>query len=127
MAKSEWVLGVHVQCFQNLYNVEIRNHGRDYCCCDISYVNVPCVENLIDLDVSACTSECDPYFEMRFEVCFANGTCLYKKNEIACINNITSTCISPILVQLHSNESMIDKITNVSAKKACSPYKYQFK
>ena len=118
------MLGVHVQQFQNLYNAEFRD-GKDYCCCDISAYDMPCVKNLSDLNVTACTSECEPYFEMRFNVCFGNGTCLYMKNEIACINNIPSTCISPLLVQLHSNESMTDNITSVSAKKASfKPYKY---
>ena len=78
---------------------------------------MPCKKNLTDLDVAACTSECEPYFEMHLEVFFANGTCSIMKTEIACINNITSTCISPLLVQLHSNESMTGNITNVSARK----------
>ena len=113
MANSEWVLGVHVQHFENLYNAEIRDTGK-YCCCDISYKNVPCVANLTDLNVAACTSECEPHFEMRFEVCFANGTCSNMKNETAVIDNILATCISPLLVQLHSKESTIDDITIVS-------------
>ena len=83
MANSEWVLGVHVQHFQNLYNAEIRN--GHYCCCDISYYDVLCEANLIDLNVTACTSECEPFFEMHFEVCFANGTCSSVENEIAWI------------------------------------------
>ena len=116
MANSEWALGVHVQHFQNLYNAEFRN-GREYCCCDISYLDVPCVTNLTDLNVTACTSECEPYFEIRFEVCFADGTYSVMKNEIACKDNIPSTCISPLLVQLYSNESIIGSISNVSTKK----------
>ena len=121
------MLGVHLQHFQNLYNAEFRDSGK-YCCCDISYLDVPCGKNLTDLNTTACsTSACDPYFEMGFEVCFGNGTCLYKKNEITCVNNITSTCISPLLFQLHSNASMIDNTTNVSAKTECSLYKNGFK
>ena len=117
MANSEWVLGVHVQHFQNLYNAVFR-HKDIYCCCDISYKDVQCVDDPIHLNVTACYSECDPLFEIRSEVCFADGTCSNIKNEIACINDIPATCISPLLVQLHSNESMIDNITNVSAKRA---------
>ena len=108
------MLGVHVQHFKNLYNVEIRN-DKDYCCCGISYTDVPCVKNFTDLNVTVCTSECEPYFEIRFEVCFANGTCSNMKNETAVIDNILATCISPLLVQLHSEESIFDNITNVSA------------
>ena len=107
------MLGVHVQHFQNLYNAEFRN-GYEYCCCDISYLDVPCVADLTDLNVAACTSECEPYFEMRFEVCFANATCFNMRNQIPCINNISATCVSPLLVQLHSEMSTIDNITNVS-------------
>ena len=122
MANSEWVLGVHVQHFQNLYNAEIRNNGKDYCCCDISAYDVPCEKDLTDLDVASCTAECEPYFEKRFEVCFADGTCSDMKNETAVIDSVLATCISPLLVQLHSNESMIGNITtnndiiNVSTK-----------
>ena len=94
MANSEWVLGIHVQHFQNLYNAEIRN--GDYCCCDISFKDVPCVNDLTDLNVAACISECEPYFEIRFEVCFADGTCSNMKNETAVIDNIFATCISPL-------------------------------
>ena len=110
------MLGVHVEHFQNLYNAEFRN-GKEYCCCDITYLVVPCVADLTDLDVTACISECQPYFEMRFEVCFADGTCSNMKNETADIDNILSICISPLLVQFHSKQSMIDNITSVSAKR----------
>ena len=113
MANSEWVLCVHVQNFQNLYNAEIRN-GEYYCCCDISYMDVPCVADLTDLNVTACTSECEPYLEIRFEVCFADGTCSSVKNETAVIGNILATCISSLLVQFYSEESTIDNIINVS-------------
>ena len=100
------MLGVHMQHFQNLYNAEFRSSGK-YCCCDISYLDVPCVENLTDLNVTACTSECEPYFEMYFEVCLADGTCSQMEKEIACIlSNISSTCMS-----------VIDNITNVSESK----------
>ena len=118
-----------MQQFQNLYNAELRN-GKDYCCCDISYVDVPCVADLTDLDVTACTFECEPFFDIDFKVCFANGTCSYTSNEIACINNIPATWTSPALVLLHSNESIIANITNVSSKKAslnCTNVQYKCK
>ena len=107
------MLGVHVQHFRNLYNAEFRD-DRDYCCCDIAYADVPCVRDLTDLNVTACTSECEPYFEMRFEVCFADGTCSSMKNETAVIGNILATSISSLLVQFHSEESTIDNIINIS-------------
>ena len=118
MANSEWLLGVSVQHFQNLYNAEIRSSGK-YCCCDISYLDVPCVEDLTDLDVTACTSECQPYFEMRFEVCSANGTCSDMRKEDAVIDNTLATYTSPLLVQLvlNSEEFMIENVTNVSVNK----------
>ena len=95
------------------YNVEFRNSGK-YCCCANSFMEVTCQYNISDLNVTACTAECDPYFEICFEVCFANGTCSIMKNETAATDNILATCISPLLLQLHSNESNIE-ITNVSA------------
>ena len=116
MASSEWVLCVHVQQFQNVYNAEIRN-VKDYCCCDISSIDMPCVKNLTHLNVTACTSECQPYFETRFKVCFANGTCSNTTNKTGFIDNILASCISPLLIQLHPNESMIDNVINVSTMK----------
>ena len=82
----------------------------------MSFTEVTCGANLTNLNVTACTAECDPYFEIRFKVCFANGTCSITKNETAATDNILATCISPLLLQLHSNESIID-ITDVSAEK----------
>ena len=111
------MLGVHVQHFQNLYDAEIRNDK--YCCCNISYDDVPCVANFTDLNVTECTSECEPYFEIRFKVCYTDETCSSMENEITCNDNIPSTCISPLLVQLYSNESIIGSINKVRAKKAC--------
>ena len=105
MVNSEWVLGVHLQHFENLYNAEIRD-GKDFYRCDISYYVIACVEKLMDLDFTECTSECEPYFEIHFKVCFADGTCSEMNNDIACMNNNLATCISPLLVQLHSNESI---------------------
>ena len=116
MANSEWVLGVQVQHFQTLYNAEIRN--GQHCCCDISYMDVACVQDLGNLDVTACTFECEPLFDIHFKVCFTNGTCLYMKNEISCTHNNPTTWITPLLLELYLNESMIKNIMNVSAKKA---------
>ena len=121
MANSEWVLGAHVQHFENLYNIEIRD-GIYYCCCDISHLDMPCVKNFADLDITACTSECEPFFDIYFRVCFVNGTCSKMKNEIAYISNTPSTWISPLLLQLQSNEFVIDNITNVSVNEAWLNY-----
>ena len=109
------MLCVHLQHFENL-NAEFRSSG-EYCCCAMSYTEVPCATIFTDLNVAACTAGCDPYFEIRFEVCFANGTCFNMKSETAATDNILATCISPLLAQLYSNESMIDNITDVSAEK----------
>ena len=118
------MLGAHLQHFQNLYNAEFRN-GKVYCCCDISSKEVPCVTNLTKLEVDKCTSECEPYFEIRFKVCFADGTCSNTENEITCKDNIAFSCISPLLFQLYSNEYNIGIINNVSEKKASFKlYKY---
>ena len=89
----------------------------EYCCWAMSYTEVPCNENLNDLDLIKCTDECHPYFEMRFEVCFADGKCSIMKTETDVVDSILSICISPLLSQLYSNESMIDNITDVSAEK----------
>ena len=84
-------------------------------------MEVTCQDNITALNVTACTNECEPYYVIRFEVCLANGTCSNVKNETAAADNILVTCISPLLVQFASNESMIGNITtnddliNVSA------------
>ena len=73
------------------------------------------MKNFIDLNISACTFECEPYFEMRFQICFASGTCASMKEEIVHLSNTSALCISSLLVQLHSNEFINDSIINVSA------------
>ena len=119
MASSEWVLGLQIQHFANLYNAEIR--GDQYCCCDMqSTAAVPCVDNLPDLQSSDCTAECEPYFEIYFIVCFTNETCFVMKHETFVLDGVFATCIGPPLVQLYSNESMFDSVHNVSAKRVCN-------
>ena len=81
-------------------------------------MDVPCVKDLTDLDVTACTSECEPYFEILFEVCFADGTCSIVEDKTSVIDNIFATCITPFLVQLQSNKSMVDDIFALSTEKA---------
>ena len=90
------MLGVIVQNFENLYNAEIRNDKYN-CCCDISYTVVPCVKDPTHLNAIACTSECEPYFEIRLEVCFAGGTCSIVEDKTTVIDNILATCITPLL------------------------------
>ena len=77
-----------------------------------------CVKNLANLNVAACNSECEPYFEMRFEVCFTDGTCSIAEDETAVVDNISATCITPLLVQLQLNKSMVDDIFVLSTEKA---------
>ena len=43
------------------------------CCSDILYMSVLYVEVFPDLNVASYTSECEPFFDMLFEGCFANG------------------------------------------------------
>ena len=68
------------------------------------------MEDLIDLNVTACTSECEPYFEISFEVCFADGTCFILEDENDVVDNILATCITPPFVQLQSNKFMFDDL-----------------
>ena len=104
--------------FQNqLYNAEIRD-GIGYCCCDVLYTVVPCVKDLTDLDGTACTFECEPYLEIRFELCFADGTCSIVEDETVVSDIILATCITPLLVQLQLNKFVVDNIFILSTEKA---------
>ena len=117
VGSSEWVLGVQTQHFENMFNAETR--FDQYCCCDTPS---PCVESLAGLNPTTCNPECDPYFEMRFEVCFYNETCLIMKAETSFVDSVLATCISPLFGELHSEESTLNNISEVSAKSINKKY-----
>ena len=78
VASSEWVLGVQIQHFENVYSSEIRN-GL-FCCCDDD--GSLCKENIIDLQMcklSATYNPCDTYFLVYVRDCLYNSTCNYTK------------------------------------------------
>ena len=73
VAGIEWILGVQIQRFDNLYNAEIRN--GEYCCCDSS--RDPCEERVMDLS-GRCNgaNSCQHSFFVRFQRCLDSSTCL---------------------------------------------------
>ena len=109
MANSEWALDVQVLNLGLMFNAEIRD-GL-YCCCDISYIDVPCEPTLEALNTPACTSECEPVYQTRFGTCFADGTCTIMESTFICANN--ATCASPLFVPFRLIHG-----SNVSFKKA---------
>ena len=68
VASTEWFLGVQIQNFENLYNVEIIKGV--YCCCDY----IGCSENISTLRGS-CTHICEPYFLINISNSSCDGTC----------------------------------------------------
>ena len=79
VASSEWVLGVQIQHFENMYNAEIID-GK-YCCCDDD--DVMCQEDITYLGmcrISQPNQACDSYFRVYVRVCLNNGTCSVTKS-----------------------------------------------
>ena len=75
MASNEWFLGVQIQNFENLYNVE-RALGTGYCCCDSI---VECVQNIADLQGICVTHSCQPYFLIHIRHSSCDGMCSLDK------------------------------------------------
>ena len=79
VASSEWVLGVQIQHFENMYGSEIE--GGLFCCCDDSRTDLSmCKENVTDLPMcknSATYNPCDTYFLVYVRECLYNSTCNY--------------------------------------------------
>ena len=75
VASSEWVLGVQIQHFENMYNAEIRNDL--YCCCDDHFRE--CKENITDLiQNGTCFNSdhrCETYFVLYVRECSYNSIC----------------------------------------------------
>ena len=74
----EWFLGVEIQDFTNLYNVEIIN--SNYCCCDD---NETCGSDLDELFISCkcpdVTQVCETYFLVHIRNCSSIITCSLSK------------------------------------------------
>ena len=78
VASTKWFLGVQIQNFMNVYNVEIIN-GM-YCCCDD---NEKCGNTPNDLlgmcsDPST-TKSCETYFLVHVKNCISASTCSFSK------------------------------------------------
>ena len=56
----DWVLGIQILQFENLFNYEMRNGSR--CCCD----DPLCVEGEAELE--DCRNRCDMYFATYFPI-----------------------------------------------------------
>ena len=69
MASSEWFLGVHIQNFENPYNVEIRD--GEYCCCDYA----GCSQSIRDLQGNCTTFFCQPYFVKHIRDASGDSMC----------------------------------------------------
>ena len=75
VASTEWFLGVEIQNFENLYNVEFVLNG--YCCCD--GITLVCEENIADLQETCMTHSCQPYFLIHIRDSSCDGTCSLDK------------------------------------------------
>ena len=74
VASTEWFLGVQIQDFVNLYNVEMIN--ENYCCC---HDNQTCSSDLISLlticKASSTTPPCETYFLVYVRDCLHSSAC----------------------------------------------------
>ena len=78
VASTEWVLGVQIQNFTNLYNVEIIN-GM-YCCCDDNERCGSTSSDLLGMCKHASTTQvCETCFLVHIKNCISIGTCSLSK------------------------------------------------
>ena len=78
VASTEWFLGVQIQHFENLHNVEIID--GDYCCC---HDNEICSSDLSNV-LASCTEPstiqlCETYFVVHIKNCIFIGECSLSK------------------------------------------------
>ena len=73
VASSEWVLGVEIQNFDNIYNVQLGGDLAKYCCCDDGNKfsdNIMAFKSMYN-----CISECQTYFVVSLLDCPNDMTC----------------------------------------------------
>ena len=79
VASTEWFLGVQIQDFVNLYNVEIIN--ETYCCCYDNQICLSDSNSLLTLcKDSSTTPPCETYFLVHVrDHCLNSGACLVSR------------------------------------------------
>ena len=114
VASSEWVLGVEIQHFENLYDAEIRDGV--FCCCDNRDTTL-CKENIIEMEVcvhSETIHGCDHYFLVYVRDCPYNSACTVTKHYR--LNTTTTlvqlTCILAITLEMKMIENVRIKINS---------------
>ena len=108
VASSEWVLGVNIQHFENMFNAEIRS--GNYCCCDDGVT--PCGETIDAVKPMTCTTVCHPYFVVHFQACPSIKTCYVAKTINITVVDPTSV-ISSFLVQIPFSQSELETYSQV--------------
>ena len=106
---SEWVLGVQIQHFVNLYNAEIRENK--YCCCDVQSREIPCGETIAAVINAQCPTVCLPYFVVHFQACPSIETCYIAKTINVSVE--PTSVISSILFQIPFNQSQLEMYNQV--------------
>ena len=78
VASTEWFLGVQIQDFTNLYNVQIIN-GM-YCCCDDNETCGSTLNDLLGMCKDPTTTQiCETYFLVHIKSCLFFPTCSLSK------------------------------------------------
>ena len=78
VASTEWFLGVQIQNYKNLYNVEIIN-GM-YCCCDDNETCGSAPNDLLAMCKDPNTVQlCETYFLVHIKNCLSLSTCSLSK------------------------------------------------
>ena len=72
LASSEWMLGVGIKEFENLYDAEKTNER--YCCCDYEYI---CAQDitLLKSAMGSCPVPCQTYLVVSVQDCTSNVPC----------------------------------------------------
>ena len=116
VASSEWVLGVQIQHFENMYNAEIRD-GK-YCCCDRN--DVVCQADIILLGtciISQPEHGCDPYFRVYVRACLNNGTCFV--TESYQLNGVI-TSLNQVVLNIPISEPELSNQVRIKPSYSCT-------
>ena len=73
VTSSEWLLGIQIQQFENLYNAEIKQ--EQFCCCDISTSDCNGNMTLLKDAIINCSFQCQVYYKIHIQVCPVNAIC----------------------------------------------------
>ena len=114
VASMEWFLGVQIQDFMNLYNVQIIN--GNYCCCDDSGNCTRVFDDLLTMCKEPSTTQvCGTYFLVPVKKCLSISTCslskTYQLNYTSSVSTFDHGILSIPLKEMELSNQVSTKIS----------------